>query len=110
MPRRTRPERHCLSVDPENFKIGAHNARDRSTVDSELALRPEFLNPGPQATNGAACATRRGTGLSVLTAGPVQYLYGRYATRPVTAALADRTLGGSHTLFLPRDPNRGAEA
>jgi hypothetical protein len=49
-------------------------------------------------------------GLPVLTAGPVHYLFGRYATGPVAAALVDRALGGSHTLFLRATLNRGAEA
>jgi hypothetical protein len=38
------------------------NARDRSRVEHELALRPGFLSPSPDATDGAACATRRGAG------------------------------------------------
>jgi hypothetical protein len=45
-----------------------------------------------------------------LTAGPVAYLYGRYATGPVAASLPDRTRRGSRPLPLrgPRQRDRKA--
>jgi hypothetical protein len=65
------------------------SARDRSRVGRELALRPESrLKPGCHRRRESA---PRGVwrGLLVLTAGLVQYFYGRYLTGPVASSLCD---------------------
>jgi hypothetical protein len=57
--------------DGTSFGVGAHNARDRSTVRGQLALRPEFSAQVrmPPTARSAPRGGRRG--LLVLTAGPV---------------------------------------
>ena len=64
----------------------AHNGLNGSTVEHELALRPGFSAPSPNATDGAICASGREARLLVLTAGPVPCFYGRYPTGPVDAS------------------------
>ena len=65
------------------------NPRDRSRVEHELALRPEFPPQArmPPTARSAPRGVRRG--LLVLTAGLVQYFYRRYPTGPVVASLSD---------------------
>jgi hypothetical protein len=63
-------------------------ARNRSTVEPELALRPEF-STRVRMPPTAHCASRGGRrGLLVLTAGLVPYFYRRYTTGPVVASLS----------------------
>jgi hypothetical protein len=71
------------------FRRGSHNARNRSRVERELALRPRF---SPQARMPpTALPAPRGArrGLLVLTAGPARYSYGRYPTGPVDTSQSD---------------------
>ena len=42
------------------FWVGSHNARNRSTVDIGAGPAARILSPSPKATNGAVRATRRG--------------------------------------------------
>jgi hypothetical protein len=69
------------------------SARDGSTVGRELALRPDFSTPSPNATNGAICATRREAGVTGFDCGAGAY--GRYPTGPVVASQSDSPRGGS---------------
>ena len=73
-----------------NFGFWFHiNARNRSSVIDELALRPEFsaqVRMPPTARSAPRGVWR---GLLVLTAGLVPYFYGRYPTGPVVASLSD---------------------
>jgi hypothetical protein len=68
---------------------GQVTARDRSTVERELALRPGFSARArmPPTARSAPRGERRG--LLVLTAGPVPYFYGRYPTGQVDASQSD---------------------
>jgi hypothetical protein len=76
--------------ESERALMSAHtNVRHRSRVEDELALRPEYSAPSPDATDGAICATRREAELLVLTAGPLPHFYGRYPTGPVDASQSD---------------------
>ena len=66
-------------------------ARDRSTVEHELALRPGCSAQArmPPTARPAPRGERRGP--LVLTAGPVPYFYGRYPAGPVDASPSDWT-------------------
>jgi hypothetical protein len=64
------------------------DARNRSSVREELALRPEFSTQSSTATNGVTCATRREARVTRLTAGSVSYFYRRYPTGSVAASLS----------------------
>ena len=92
------------------------NARDRSRVGRELALRPGFSTEAwmPPTARSAPRGVRRG--LLVLTAGLVPYFYWRYPTGPVVASQSARwsrpnliERAGVPALFLPRGPDRGTE-
>jgi hypothetical protein len=75
--------------EPSKLVRSVHmNARDRSTVDSELALRPGFSTQTrmPPTARSAPRGGRRG--LLVLTAGPVPY-FRRYPTGSVVASRSD---------------------
>ena len=80
-------------------------ARDRSTVEHELALRPGCSAQArmPPTARPAPRGERRGS--LVLTAGPVPYFYGRYPAGPVDASPSDWTRTVL-ALFLARGPNR----
>ena len=71
------------------FTSGSHNARDRSRVEQELALRPGFSAQSRMPPTARPASRGEGRGLLVLTAGPARYLFGRYAAGPVVAAQAD---------------------
>jgi hypothetical protein len=73
----------------ELFRRGSHNARNRSRVERELALRPRFSPQArmPPTARPAPRGARRG--LLVLTAGPARYSYGRYPTGSVDASQSD---------------------
>jgi hypothetical protein len=66
-------------------------ARNRSTVEHELALRPGCSAQArmPPTARPAPRGERRGP--LVLTAGPVPYFYGRYPAGPVDVSPADWT-------------------
>ena len=84
------------------------NGPNRSTVVSELALRPGF-SPQARMPPTARSAPRGGRcGLLVLTAGLVRLLYGRYPTGPVASSqLVERAR--VLALFLACILNRGIE-
>jgi hypothetical protein len=54
------------------------NARDRSTVECELALRPGFSAQAGMPPTALRAPRGERPGLSVLTARPARYFYGRY--------------------------------
>ena len=65
------------------------NARDRSRVGRELALRPGFSTPSPVPPTARSAPRGVRRGLLVLTAGLVQYFYRRYPTGQVVASQSD---------------------
>ena len=79
-------------------------ARDRSTVEHELALRPGCSAQArmPPTARPAPRGERRGP--LVLTAGPVPYFYGRYPAGPVDASPSDWTRTGAIPVLLRADP------
>ena len=74
---------------------------------SELALRPEFSAPSPNATNGAICATRREAGVTGFDCGVGVPLLRALPHRPGGRRLNLIERAGVLALFLPRGPNRG---
>jgi uncharacterized protein YjbI with pentapeptide repeats len=101
--------------DGTSFGVGAHNARDRSTVGGQLALRPEFSARVrmPPTARSAPRGGRRG--LLVLTAGPVGALPRALPQRPARAGrrrppasahapslVLLRGIAEYHSLVLPR--------
>ena len=58
------------------------NARNRSTVVDELALRPGFSAQARHATNGASCATRREAGVTGFDCGAGAVLLRALPHRP----------------------------
>ena len=83
------------------------NARNRSKVEQELALRPGFSAQARMPPTARFCATRREAWVTGFDCGAGAF-YGRYPpawwTRP---NLIDRA--GVLALSLPRGPNRGTE-
>jgi hypothetical protein len=65
------------------------NARTRSSVVDELALRPEFSAQVRMPPTALLAPRGVWRGLPVLTAGLVPYFYRRYPTGPVVASLSD---------------------
>jgi hypothetical protein len=65
------------------------NARNRSSVIDELALRPEFSAQVRMPLTVLLAPRGVWRGLLVLTAGLVQYFYGRYLTGSVASSLRD---------------------
>src|ERR1700674_5211396 len=78
-----------MPAPTDGFEVAHTSVRNRSRVEHELALRPERSAQSPDAADGAPCATRRGAGVTGLTAGPVPYFYGRHATGLVDASQSD---------------------
>jgi hypothetical protein len=70
--------------EPEQIVLGlVHvNARDRSRVGRQLALRPGFSALARMPPTALRAPRGERPGLLVLTAGPVPYFYGRYPTGP----------------------------
>src|SRR5207248_11783318 len=62
------------------------NARDRSRVGGQLALRPGFSAQARMPPTALRAPRGERRGLLVLTAGPVPYFYGRYPTGPVASS------------------------
>src|ERR1700733_7861004 len=72
------------------FSATGHiSARDRSTVENELALRPGHSPPGPNATIGATCAPRRGPRIIGFDCGAGFGCLRRYAADWVDASQCD---------------------
>jgi len=90
-----------------NFGFWFHiNARNRSSVIDELALRPEFSAQVRMPPTVLPAPRGVWRGLLVLTAGLVPYFYRRYPTgRWSRPYLIERS--GVLALFLPRGANRG---
>jgi hypothetical protein len=65
------------------------NARDRSRVEWELALRPGFSAQARMPPTARFAPRGERHGLLVLTAGPVPYFYRRNPTGPVAASQPD---------------------
>jgi hypothetical protein len=88
------------------FCRGSHNARNRSRVEQELALRPRFSPQARMPPTALRAPRGERRGLLVLTAGPARYSYGRTPparwTRPNPIERA-----GVLALFLGHDPDRG---
>jgi hypothetical protein len=73
-----------------NFSGLVHiNARIRSSVVDELALRPEFSAQVRMPPTALLAPRGVWRGLPVLTAGLVPYFYGRYLTGSVASSLRD---------------------
>jgi hypothetical protein len=58
------------------------NARDRSTVEGELAPAARILSPSPNVTDGATCATRREAGATGFDCGAGAVLLRALPHRP----------------------------
>jgi hypothetical protein len=100
LPRRVALLKPVVCKSQGNFWNGAHNPRDRSSVERGAGPAAGTVNPSPNATNGAIRATRREAGVTVFDCGAGGvFLYRRYPPTRWPRRYVSNARGSSH-LFL----------